>query len=80
MACGIPAVVSEAVGCMPDLIDEGITGRSYQVGNVQALALAINRVLNDLPVGDALVYKVNNYSVEKAVSGVMWALKELVAN
>ncbi len=26
MACGIPAVVSDAVGCGPDLVEPGVTG------------------------------------------------------
>jgi len=43
MACGTPAVVSDAVGCAPDLIRPH-TGRVYPVGDVDALAEAIVEV------------------------------------
>ena len=33
MACGIPAIVSTACGCQPDLIEEEITGFSFQQGS-----------------------------------------------
>jgi len=38
MACGLPAIVSDAVGCAPDLIEEAKTGVSFPVGNVDALS------------------------------------------
>ena len=38
MACGTPAIVSDAVGCAPDLIEDGKTGFSYACGDVAALA------------------------------------------
>lgn len=45
MACGVPAVVSDAVGCGPDLIDTGATGAIFPLGDVAALATAIETVL-----------------------------------
>ena len=32
MACGLPAAVSDAVGCAPDLVDDGRTGATYAAG------------------------------------------------
>jgi glycosyltransferase involved in cell wall biosynthesis len=46
MACGIPAVVSDAVGCGPDLIDPETTGATFPFGDVAALAGAIEQVLS----------------------------------
>jgi glycosyltransferase involved in cell wall biosynthesis len=46
MACGIPAVVSDAVGCGPDLIEAGRTGATFPVGDTAALAAAIGNVLS----------------------------------
>ncbi len=46
MACGIPAIVSDAVGCGPDLIDPGQTGAIFPLGDVAALASAIENVLS----------------------------------
>lgn len=45
MACGIAAVVSDVVGCGPDLIDPGQTGATFPFGDVSALASAIESVL-----------------------------------
>ena len=41
MACGVPAVVSDAVGCGPDLIEPGRTGATFPFGDIAALAAAI---------------------------------------
>lgn len=38
MACGLPAIVSRRCGCHPDLIREGITGYSFDFGNIEELA------------------------------------------
>lgn len=42
---GIPAIVSDAVGCAPDLIREGQTGTIFEVGSVPSLQQAIREVL-----------------------------------
>jgi glycosyltransferase involved in cell wall biosynthesis len=41
MACGLPAIVSDRVGCSDDLIQEGVTGFRYPCGNIEALANAM---------------------------------------
>lgn len=41
MACGIPTIVSEACGCAPDLIEEGITGFRFPCGDLEGLARAL---------------------------------------
>ncbi|MPZ32112.1 MAG: glycosyltransferase [Rhodospirillales bacterium] len=46
MACGIPAIVSDAVGCGPDLIEPGRTGATFPLGDVAALASAIENVVS----------------------------------
>jgi glycosyltransferase involved in cell wall biosynthesis len=47
MACGLPAVVSDLVGCREDLIIEGKTGLSYSCGNSGALAACLVRMAQD---------------------------------
>ena len=37
MACGVPAIVSDAVGCVDDLVRDGESGFTYACGNVSAL-------------------------------------------
>ncbi|MGC1272189.1 MAG: glycosyltransferase family 4 protein [Planctomycetaceae bacterium] len=44
LATGLPCVVSDAVGCAPDLISPGETGETFPVGDVDALAAALDRV------------------------------------
>jgi glycosyltransferase involved in cell wall biosynthesis len=47
MACGLPAIVSDACGCIPDLIDEGMTGHSYPCGDIEALTERMQMIAND---------------------------------
>ncbi|MCB0396425.1 MAG: glycosyltransferase family 4 protein [Flavobacteriales bacterium] len=42
MACGIPAIVSELCGCVPDMIDGKGSGWTYPPGDVDALAQKIS--------------------------------------
>jgi hypothetical protein len=44
MATGLPAIVSDAVGCMPDLIVPGSTGDVFRGGDAADLASALARV------------------------------------
>ena len=53
MACGTPAIVSDAAGCGPDLIDEGRTGFSYPCGDVPALARCMARFASETPTARA---------------------------
>jgi len=45
MATGKPVVVSDAVGCAPDLVRPGVNGFVYPVANVEALTDALSSVL-----------------------------------
>ena len=51
MACGLVPVVSDAVGCAPDLV-AGV-GEVYPTGDVGALARALDQVRCDLPARSA---------------------------
>jgi glycosyltransferase involved in cell wall biosynthesis len=79
MACGLPAVVSDAAGCAPDLIDEGNTGFTFPAGNPKLLAkrlgtlLTLKRAGHDF--GPALAEKMRVYNVETAVQGTLAAIK-----
>ena len=44
MATGLPAVVSDHVGCGPDLVTSGETGETHRTGDVADLARALERV------------------------------------
>ncbi len=84
MACGLPAIVSSVVGCAPDLIVEGRTGYSFPVGDVQALAVALDRVrsaaeTNDRTMRDAARRHIDSYTCEAAVAGTLRALEACVS-
>lgn len=78
MACRLPAIVSDAVGCAPDLIDEGRTGFIYPMGDVAALADRLSRIseMRDqgLDFAADLRKKLESYSVEAAVHGTLNAI------
>ena len=75
MACGLPAVVSEAVGCGPDLIQPGVTGAVAPLGDVDALADAIASVLafDRAATVQALGERMALYSPARAADGILEA-------
>jgi glycosyltransferase involved in cell wall biosynthesis len=81
MACGIPAVVSDVVGCGPDLIDPGQTGAMFPFGDVAALASAIESVLSFDPEQTRrhLAAKMAVYSPARAAGAVVDAATTLAA-
>lgn len=79
MVCGLPAIVSDRVGCGPDLIEDDVTGWTFPFGNVNALSSLLVRAASD-PVrlwemGQNARKKIENYSVSKAVEGTMQAVR-----
>lgn len=79
MACGIPAIVSDVVGCGPDLIDPGQTGATFPLGDVAALASAIESVLALDPEQTRrhLAAKMALYSPARAAAAVVDAATTL---
>lgn len=80
MACGIPAIVSDQVGCAPDLIDNKTTGMVYPCGKIESLANSIERLRNELKsqkvtIQKALKNKMDYFSVRTATQGVKKVLK-----
>jgi len=79
MACGLPAVVSDRVGCREDLIKEGETGFSFPFGNIGALAATLRRFVATpglaKQMGSCARAHIQSYSVENAAAGVMRAVQ-----
>jgi glycosyltransferase involved in cell wall biosynthesis len=78
-ACGRPAIVSEEVGCRPDLIDNEHTGFSYAVGDCAQLVdrmAAASRVCTESlgAVRRALADNSRQYSIPKATDGLLSAI------
>jgi glycosyltransferase involved in cell wall biosynthesis len=83
-ACGIPAIVSSAAGCAPDLIETEYTGYTYPVGDRTALADRM-RILQErcqhapTTLRRALANKVHDYSIENATAGLSSAVETILA-
>ena len=80
MACGLPAIVSDAVGCAPDLIEEGKTGFTHPMGDSAALAQCLMRLAemrrHNIDFSTALSQKLIKYSVKAAVEGALEAAEK----
>jgi glycosyltransferase involved in cell wall biosynthesis len=80
MACGLPAILSDQVGCGADLIDPGLTGDIFPMGNIESLSAAMRAWAEPGRYQDASVAvhrKIQGYSVERAADGVMEAVRAL---
>jgi len=78
---GVPCVVSEAVGCAPDLIEPGVTGEIAATGSTESLAAAIERALALVgrpEIRERCRDKVSGYTVEKAAQGIAQAYWSVV--
>jgi len=78
MACGRPCIVSDHVGCGPDLIRPGTTGETYPLGDVEMLTAIMKDFATD-PVrlagmGQWAKLMAEKYSVQAAVDGVLQSL------
>ena len=81
MACGLPAIVSDAVGCAPDLIEDGKTGFTYPIGNVAALAERLEQMAEmrwrNFDFSSEISKRLPAYGVETAVAGTLGAVSNL---
>lgn len=81
MACGLPVIVSDQVGCAPDLVDEGETGFTYPCGDIAALAGRLDALAGDRRgrerIGARAAARIAAHSPEAAAEGVVRALSQL---
>jgi glycosyltransferase involved in cell wall biosynthesis len=78
---GLPCIVSEAVGCAPDLIEPGVTGGVFLTGSATGLAASILSLLPLTGQADTRMKcrdKVGGYTVEKAAEGIARAFSGVV--
>jgi glycosyltransferase involved in cell wall biosynthesis len=84
MCLGRPAVVSDQVGCGPDLIAPGRTGLIFPMGDVGALAESLRQALSDperlCQWGQASRQRVREYSYARAAEGLEAALRVMWDN
>jgi glycosyltransferase involved in cell wall biosynthesis len=72
-----PAIVTDDVGCAPDLIDDGVNGCIVPVGDVDALTQELERVLQPgvaEAMGQRAFERIQSWSFEEDVQGLRQAL------
>jgi glycosyltransferase involved in cell wall biosynthesis len=84
MSCGLPCLVSDHVGCGPDLVLSGETGFVFPLGDVEALASRMAdlawRPRKIATMGANARQRVTRYSIPVAVDGVLRALSHVVSH
>jgi glycosyltransferase involved in cell wall biosynthesis len=79
---GLPCVVSEDVGCAPDLIEPDVTGCTFRTDSAESLAAALQQVLPLVGRQESRAEcrrRIDQYTVEAAARGIAQAYHE-VAN
>jgi glycosyltransferase involved in cell wall biosynthesis len=75
LSYGCPVVVSSACGCVPDLVLDGGTGYSFEVGNVEALANAMRSVAQLSKDRNRVARKclevISNYTPQRAATQIL---------
>jgi glycosyltransferase involved in cell wall biosynthesis len=83
MACGLPALVSDRVGCGPDLVLPGRTGEVFPCGAVGELASLVAALASDAPrlarLGAQARQLVQRYSPAEAVAGTVAAVQSVMS-
>jgi|GEM_PF-115668 len=79
MACGLPAIVSDRVGCAPDLIIEGKTGSVFPRGDIRGLTNKLMKFALDpartKSMGLQAKELIKDYSVEDTIKGTLEAVQ-----
>jgi glycosyltransferase involved in cell wall biosynthesis len=82
MACARPCIVSDRVGCGPDLVIPQETGSIFPLGDVDALANSMLELAGNpqrmISMGLEAQCRLRNYSIETAVDGIIQSLAATV--
>ena len=82
MVCGLPAIVSDRVGCGEDLVREGVTGGVFACGDAGALAGKLTEFAGDreklVRMGERARELIKEFSVDQAVTGTLRAIESVV--
>lgn len=78
MACGLPAIVSDRVGCQKDLVEEGRTGCVFPVGDTASLGRAMAFMVENEGIrknmGASARERIESYAYDRVVEGILKAL------
>ena len=78
MCAGLPVVVAREVGCVPDLVHEGVNGAIFAAGDIGALAAALERIAGDATLrtnmGPQSRRIIDHWSFRECLTGLREAL------
>lgn len=81
MCAGLPVVLAEGIGCIPDLVTHGVNGAVYRSGDVDSLAAALKMVLSDqqrmITMGEASLQRIQQWSYRECLIGLRQALESV---
>ncbi|AXC13432.1 Glycosyl transferase, group 1 [Acidisarcina polymorpha] len=82
MNAGRAVIVSDQVGCQPDLVCDGLNGYVFEALNVDALATVLSRALEAgeglTSMGRESLRFIQNYSFEQDITGLRQALQAMM--
>ena len=82
MCAGIPIVISQEVGCVPDLVKDGENGYHTVTADVGSLATAIEKLLTDgdrrRRMGASSLNLIKNWSYEQCRQGILTAFQKSI--
>jgi len=82
MNAGRPVIVTDQVGCYPDLVHDGVNGFVYPAFNVDALTQCLRRLIEDpalrATMGENSLRIIRQYSFDADVEGLRRALSAAV--
>jgi glycosyltransferase involved in cell wall biosynthesis len=83
MCFGLPVIASDQVGAAADLVQQGVNGFTYPVGDVEALANCLRRVLADegarQEMGRQSRAVISRLGIEEDVKGMVGCLNRIIA-
>jgi glycosyltransferase involved in cell wall biosynthesis len=81
MCAGLPVVVSREVGCVADLVHDGVNGCTPAAGDITALAAALGRLVCDEDLrrqqGQQSLSRIQQWSYRECLDGIRLALADL---
>lgn len=78
LACGVPIVVSDEVGCAPDLAADGYVGRRFGTGKVDECAAALIALMSAPPSAERIRALSDRHSIRAAAEGIVEAATSVV--
>jgi glycosyltransferase involved in cell wall biosynthesis len=81
MCAGLPIVISREVGCVEDLVQDGVNGYTVAAGDIEALGRVLRRLIEDESLrrrlGRASLARIGGWGYPQCLAGIRLALMGL---